>query len=685
MRTTHSKFLQALLLILAVVFAMPSQAQELKEGWYQIKRSMSASDAEKQLKDFKITKLTDVFTKLGGLGKALTREEFLYVNEEFTAKQNFLGIEYGKKTYGAYYKESTTFKPVKNGEVNTYFYVAPVEGETEAYTIRSYNGHYLHSDGTFSVTPETLYLGAAIDFNAEATKTGFGSNVLPGIINAVVNIIKGVGGYSVGKEAKNYELDPSQLAGAIENFVDPGIKLTIGYKEMSWEQQIKEQVNEEGDIEVVRKDYLDGKQADMANIVKNLAADVLSKELNPTDAMSIIRFVLRNFCSDAYKFEKINLSSVEAGGEGILGGIIGATIGTKELVPYTVQIEGWDNTFTVNAAKDYLNDLSKIPVLGNLFKADQYTHTNASVIITSDATHKEFNSAPIYNGGTMFAIKDKKLFGEGEEHSFIDKGDHGCSNVVILPYDYKGGGLFGVGANCVQDFSKCISAACVDEENHVIHVYFTEPGKEWKVGVAQNKFVTRHSPFALNIAASETESSGFMGMTKKTYTSEAYYTTNVNDEEVELVKLDGVIPAHTAVVIKNTSKDSGSHEFKYKVASKEDQALEAPEGNLLHGVCFAYTLDNDVNAYVLKTVNDNQKFYKLNQEDRALTPWRAYLEWNGAANSPLRMAGFDEEIEGIDTVIAPESSNAAIYDLSGRRVNSSNGVTISAGKKFINK
>lgn len=654
----RTKFLHALLLILAVTFAMPSHAQNLKEGWYQIKRVLSASDAEKQLKGFDIT-------KIGSIVSDLTRNEYLYVNEEFVAEQKFLGIVPTKKVYGAYYKESA-----RNGEVNTYFYVVPVEGETEAYTIRSYNGHYLHSDGTFSISPETLYLGAGIDINVETTKSGLGTTILAGAINTAIKALKRIGGYSVGYESKSYELDPSKLAGAIENFVDPGIKMTIGYKEMSWEQQVNEQVNEEGDTVVVRKDYLDGKQADIANIAKNIAADLISKELNPSDAMSIIRFVLRNFCSDAYKFEKINLSSVEAGGEGILGGIIGSTVGRKELVPYTVQIEGWDGTFTMKAASD-----------GN--GITPYTHTNASVIITSDATHKEFNSAPIYNGGTIFAIKDKKIFGEGEEHSFIDKGEHSCSNVIITPYEYSNG-LFGLGANGVQDFSKCISAACVDEETKIIHVYFTEPGKTWKVNVAQNKYVTRHAPFALNIPAKESSWS-------KTYTSEAYYAKSVGEEgaeyDVDLVKLENVIPAHTAVVIKNASNQSGNHEFKYTVASKEAQEeLSAPEDNILHGVCFSYTLPTDVNAYVLKTISGEQKFYKLNQTERTLTPWRAYLEWNGTANSALRINLGEEELPTSIESIENVEENSPVYDLTGRRINKAqNGVFINGGKKIIIK
>lgn len=660
MRTRHTTFMQALLLLFAVAFALPSHAQQLSEGWYQIKRVLSASDAERQMKDVKITGIADVTKKLASIVKDITHNEYLYVNEEFVAEQKFLGLVSTKKVYGAYYKPS----PVKNGEVNTYFYVAPVEGETEAYTIRSYNGHYLHADGTFSVKPEVLYLGASIDMKAETTKMGFTYSLLAGLLNASVSTLKNIGGYSVGKTTKNYEFDPSKLAEG----VDPGIKMSIGYKEMSWQQQTNEQTTTEGETEVVRKDYLDGKYADITNILKNVASDLLTQELDPSDAISLLRFVLRNFCSDAYKFEPINLNNIDASLEGIIGGILGSSTNYTQLVPYTVQIEGWDGTFVLNAASDG-SDL--IP----------FTHTNASVVITSDATHEQFNSAPIYNGGTIFAVKNINSQSEDYEHSFIDKGSHTCSNVVITPFEYKGG-IFGVGANGVQDFSKCISAACVDEQNHIIHVFFTEPGKTWKINVEQGKFVTRNAPFALNISASEKE--GLFN--KKTYTSEVYYPTAIDDKEVNLIKIaDNIIPAHTGVLIKNTSNESGSHEFKYTVASKEKQNLDAPADNLLHGTCFAHDLDADVNAYVLKTRDGEQKFYKLNQEDRMLAPWRAYLEYDGLTpESGFRIAGFDEELpEGINTVLSAESSDAAIYDLSGRRVSSSNGVNIIGGKKVI--
>lgn len=678
MRTRHTTFMQALLLLFAVAFALPSHAQQLSEGWYQIKRSMSASELEKQMKKLTLSNLEAFF-------KGLTRNEYLYVGEEITAKQKFLGIEYGQRTYGAKYITWTFEKPINTGDVNTYFYITPVEGETEAYTIRSYNGHYLHSDGTFCVGPETLYLSNAIDIKAEGTKSGLagvGGKIIANTINAAVGIMS-ISGYSIGKPSISYVFDPSKLSGGTANIADPGFKLTTSYKEMSWQQSITEKTVETGetaedgtpivDTELIFGDYLDGKKSDIGNIGLTLAKDLISGEVDLTDQLSVIRFIMRNFCSDAYTFHKVDLTKVNGGGDDLLGSIAGVIDENSqiELIPYTVKIEGWDGTFKINDARDY--------IATDLTKNNQLTHTNAAVIIESDATTHKYVGAPIYNGGTLFAAKEKKQVEASDKSSFVDKGDHGCSNVVILPYDYKGG-AFGIGANCVQDFSKCISAACVDEQNQIIHVYFTEPGKEWKIGVEKGKFVTRNAPFALYISASEKE--GLIN--KKTYTSEVYYPTAVNDKDVELVKIDGsVIPAHTAVLIKNTSSTSGSHDFKYTVASKENQTIEAPKDNLLHGTCFSFVLPTDVNAYVLKTRDGQQKFYKLNQEDRKLAPWRAYLEYDGyVAESPLRIAGFEEVITGVDSVLAPQSINT-IYDLSGRRVSTSNGVNIIGGKKVI--
>lgn len=688
-----SSILMRKMLVLALA-AMPlaSYAQNLQEGWYQIKRSMSATELEKQLKDVS-------WENVGKFFQNAIRQEYLYVGDEIQADKDLeilginTGAKLGKRVYGAKYIESNTEHIINTGDVNTYFYVTPVEGETEAYTIRSYNGHYLHSDGTFCVEPETLYLGKAFDLKAENTKSGL-AGIASGIFvtgfNLTVSALN-ISGYSVGKASKTFELDPKTLSGGT---VDPGFKLSTSYKEMSWQQSITEETHSKTDAEgnvtttteVVYGEYMDGKNTNVGNLATTVAKDLLSGELNFSDQMSIIRFVMRNFVSDAYTFHKVDLTSVSSGGDGILGSIGGA-VSRRELIPYTVQIEGWGRKNALLDKSDYRVEDARDYLANDPTKLTQVTHTNASVIITSNATHKEFDSAPIYNGGTIFGLKNNGFLGFGKgESSFIDTGDHGCSNVVITPRDYNNGFL-GLGANGVQDFSDCISAACVDEVNHIIHVYFTKPGLSWDVKTSDNgRYVTRCAPFALNVAKSQDEmyyNSTFPYVHTRTHAPKAYYATSVGaDEVVELVELEGsVIPAHTAMLIKDS--EGASRTFEYTVA--DDQSLEAPAGNLLHGVCFAYDLDADVNAYVLKTIDGKQKFYKLNQDDRKLASWRAYLEYNGAAGSALRIADFEEDVEGIDTVLAPETSNSPIYDLSGRRVNSSNGVTISAGKKYINK
>ena len=707
-------------LLLAVMsFGMEAQAQGISdlvsvkptgEGWYQITRNMSASDIADQLASNK-----NFLEQIGDLFGNLTRNDYLYVAEEFAKEQTIFGVKTGQRTYGAKYKNGLT-EQISTGDVNTYFYVKPVEGKEDVYTIRSYNGHYLHADGTFSVNPEELYLGPAFDlqFYSNYTSKGWWDPV-PGLINTVLNGILGIGGInntvkffndvngvSIGSATTTFD---TKTATDILNLFN--VELPIGfkasYKATSWQQTVSEVTKTETDengetittTETVRGDYLDAKNVNALKMGWDALGSLNTGGDYTKMANALLQFALNNFCSDSYRFHKIDLNNVAAGGDGYLGSIIGA-LDRKQLIPYTVEIEGWDGTFTVNKPMDTRDGTGITGFIDKIIQGatgvttvNQLTHTNASVIINSNATHKEFESAPLYNGATIFAVKGNSLFNK-KEGSFVDAGtEHECSNVVITPYDYSNG-LWGLGANGVQDFSKCISAACVDEENHIIHVYFTEPGKQWKVNCEEGKYVTRNAPFALELATLSGlgEVGGFFEGTSDNV--EVTYPVAVNGQELLLQKIDGVIPAHTPVLMKNTHKQSYlpwdldlkvTHHMYFKVVDSDDVA---PSDNLLHGVCFAYDLDSDVNAYVLKTIDGKQKFYKLNQEDRKLAPWRAYLEWDGAAGSALRIAGFDEDLEGVGTVLA-DDENAPIYDLSGRRVNSSNGVTISAGKKYITK
>ena len=643
MKTNHSTFLQALLLILAAVFAMPSQAQELKEGWYKIKRTISASDIEKNLLNgVNLSDLTKLF-----------ENDYLSVKEEFPEEQSFtvLGqtIPNGQRTYGARFKKTGLISNIKD-QSDLFFYVTPL-GENK-YTIRAINGHYLHSDGTFCVEPETLYLDNPYQFSGSIN----GVEIDPTTISKIISKES----YSVGSELKEFNFDPSKISSQL-NF-----SLNVAFKQDSWQQKYIETTDEEGNVTTTQQDYLDSKHVGIMEAgteIYNALKEVIKEEDQTKLVNNILCFLLRNFCGDSFEFEKIPASDFKNFNNKLFG------IGGKDVTPYTVRIQNFAS-YDGATAKDYNSALSK---------NKQLTHTNAAVKFNCDAVYETSRGVMLYDNATVFVINnDKKL-------KLIEEGEHICTGVEFTDYIKEKGINYDTSLtkrNCVADFTNAICSACVDEATKTIYVFVTEPGQEWKIGVAQNKFVTRYAPFALNIAASETE--GAL-MWKKTYTSEAYYAKGVDGENVELVKLDDVIPAHTAVVIKNTSKESDSHEFKYTVAAKDAQATEAPADNLLHGVCFGYTLDSDVNAYVLKTIDGKQKFYKLNQEDRKLTPWRAYLEWDGAASSALRIADFEEDVEGIDTVLAPENANAPIYDLSGRRVNSSNGVTISAGKKYINK
>lgn len=758
--TKFSKFWRSTVLLAAMTFGMGAQAQSLSEGWYQITRNMSASDLAKRLEGN-----TDFWSNALGFFGDLTRNDYLYVAEEFVEEQEIFGIKTGQRTYGAKYKNGLT-EQISTGDVNTYFYITPVEGENEAYTIRSYNGHYLHTDGTFSVEPQTLYLNPSFNFSMKNTFVGTHTNwydkwmddaaslaidLAVGAANLTVGIFKNenISGYSIGVKPETFELDTRNPSGSLDlstilswlNVKLP-IGFSIAYNPQSWQQSIKEievpvEIDVTKDVEVtkevevtdefgnvttqtvteiqtvtekqtvmqkqiVRGDYVDAKNIDPLRLGWNALTGINISDYNNL-ANSLIRFVLTNFASDSYRFRKIDLNNVANGGDGYLGSIIGA-LNRQELIPYTVKIEGWDNTFTVNKPKDANTPLG---VVGDFFNqitgglgintVNQLTHTNASVLITSDAQHREFESSPIYDGGTVFAVKGKSIFNQ-REGSFVDKGsEHTCSSVVITPYDYQET-LWGLlGSNGVQNFSNCISAACVDEENHIIHVYFTEPGKTWRVDCAEGKYVTRNAPFNLELQDVSILQSigGFIGLDKTSDDVEVSYPTTVDgNDEVVLETISGkVIPAHTPVLIKNTHTQKlwpldikVTDHMIFKVVESSD--VESPEGNLLHGVCFPFELDNDVKAYVLKSTGNGkeQKFFMLNQTDRLLSPWRAYLEWDGDLNnatSGLRIALDEDALTGVDTVLE-NNEEVPVYDLSGRRiVKMQNGFQINGGKKVI--
>lgn len=159
-------------------------------------------------------------------------------------------------------------------------------------------------------------------------------------------------------------------------------------------------------------------------------------------------------------------------------------------------------------------------------------------------------------------------------------------------------------------------------------------------------------------------------------TVEAYVVSSVTETSAKLEKVQGTLPANTAVILKG----AGQHKF---VTSADSVATFT--ANKLSGTM----VDKEVAgpAYVLASINNVTGFYaaKLTDGKFVNNAGKAYLPKPATASS-ARFLSFDfgtetaiENIEG-----AEYGANAVIYDLSGRRVQKAQkGLYIVNGKKVV--
>ena len=154
---------------------------------------------------------------------------------------------------------------------------------------------------------------------------------------------------------------------------------------------------------------------------------------------------------------------------------------------------------------------------------------------------------------------------------------------------------------------------------------------------------------------------------------EAYIVSGADSKKATLTKIEGILPANTGVVLKN----DGNYSFKKAIGTAADVT-----GNLLLGS----TTDTEVTGegYVLSTVNTVTGFYKALLTDGKFknNAGKAYLPKPAEASARFISLDFGTEtaIESVESV----ENNAAVYDLSGRRVQKAQkGLYIVNGKKVV--
>ena len=201
---------------------------------------------------------------------------------------------------------------------------------------------------------------------------------------------------------------------------------------------------------------------------------------------------------------------------------------------------------------------------------------------------------------------------------------------------------------------------------------FLEP--EFTVNLNTNdnlvaSFATLALPFDFKVASSTTNDA-------KLY-SGAY---NASAGTLDMTAVEGVVPANVGVVIKSDSKAANI------VLTANAKATEnALTGNQLVGTTEEIAFSNLTDKLVFGVTAQNHVGFYTAGGSAALPANRAYLPTSVLGGGNAVAMNFGGDVTGINAVVKADKANAAIYDLTGRRVTRTvkGGLYIQNGSKFV--
>lgn len=201
---------------------------------------------------------------------------------------------------------------------------------------------------------------------------------------------------------------------------------------------------------------------------------------------------------------------------------------------------------------------------------------------------------------------------------------------------------------------------------------FLEP--EFTVNLNTNdnlvaSFATLALPFDFKVASSNTNDA-------KLY-SGAY---NAGTGTLDMTVVEGVVPATAGVVIKSDSKAANI------VLTANAKATEnALTGNQLVGTTEEIAFSKLTDKLVFGVTAQNHVGFYAAGGSAALPANRAYLPTSVLGGENAVAMNFGGDVTGINAVVKADKANAAIYDLTGRRVTRTvkGGLYIQNGSKFV--
>lgn len=201
---------------------------------------------------------------------------------------------------------------------------------------------------------------------------------------------------------------------------------------------------------------------------------------------------------------------------------------------------------------------------------------------------------------------------------------------------------------------------------------FLEP--EFTVNLNTNdnlvaSFATLALPFDFKVASSNTNDA-------KLY-SGAY---NASTRTLDMTAVEGVVPANAGVVIKSDSKATS-----IVLTANAKSTATVLTGNQLVGTTEEIAFSELTDKLVFGVTTQNHVgFYTAGGSD-ALPANRAYLPTSVLGGENAVAMNFGGNVTGINAVVKADKANAAIYDLTGRRVTRTvkGGLYIQNGSKFV--
>lgn len=182
-------------------------------------------------------------------------------------------------------------------------------------------------------------------------------------------------------------------------------------------------------------------------------------------------------------------------------------------------------------------------------------------------------------------------------------------------------------------------------------------------------FATLALPFDFKVASSNTNDA-------KLY-SGAY---NAATGTLDMTAVEGVVPASAGVVIKSDSKAAN-----IVLTANAKSAATALTGNQLVGTTEEIAFSNLTDKLVFGVTTQNHVGFYTAGGSAALPANRAYLPTSVLGGEKAVAMNFGGNVTGINAVVKADKANAAIYDLTGRRVTRTvkGGLYIQNGSKFV--